>query len=75
MNTCLMKMEFRIGLTPTDQVWDLLKNSSALHGEMSAGSSLLCSVLGFMKCFHIYSLILSSQQSWVMNRAESITPL
>ena len=42
---------------------------------MSAGSSLLCSVLGFMKCFHIYSLILSSQKSWVMNRAESITPL
>ena len=36
-----------------------LKKSSVLHGEMSAGSSLLCSVSGFMKCFHIYSLIWS----------------
>ena len=74
INAFLMEMEFRIGLTPTDQVQDLLEKRSALHGEMSAGSSLWCSVLWFIKCFHTYCFILSSQQPWVTKRAESIIP-
>lgn len=59
IHTSLIEMEFRIGLTPADQECDLFEKSSAPHGEMSAGSLLLCSALRFIKCFLTCYLILS----------------